>query len=38
MGENKIKLTLIDKTGEVVQAPLNPVERVFTLKADPAKG
>lgn len=35
MGDNKVKLTLIDKDGNNVNAPLNPVERVFTLKADP---
>lgn len=38
MGENKVKLTLVDKSGEIVKSPLNPVERTFTLKADPAKG
>lgn len=38
MGDNKIKLTLIDKAGETVNTPLNPVERVFKLMADPAKG
>ncbi len=37
MGDNKIKLTLIDKDGKTVAAPLNPVERVFTLKADPVE-
>lgn len=36
MGENKVKLTLVDKEGNAVDAPLNPVERTFTLKADPA--
>lgn len=36
MGENKITLTLL-KDGAVVQTPLNPVTRVFTLKADPAE-
>ena len=35
MGDNKVKLTLIDKDGNAVDAPLNPMERVFTLKADP---
>ena len=35
MGDNKIKLTLIDKEGNAVAAPGNPVERVFTLQADP---
>jgi hypothetical protein len=38
MGENKIKLTLIDKDGNAVSTPLNPVERTFTLKEDPAPG
>lgn len=37
MGDNKITLTLIDKDGNAVAAPLNPVERVFTLKEDPAE-
>ncbi len=35
IGDNKIKLTLVDKDGKDVVTPLNPVERVFTLKADP---
>lgn len=34
MGDNKIKLTLVDNEGKAVATPLNPVERVFTLKAD----
>ncbi len=38
IGENKIKLTLVDKDGNPVQTPLNPVERVFTLVDDPAPG
>lgn len=33
MGENKITLTLQDKKGNVVNTPLNPVTRVFTLQA-----
>ena len=37
MGDNKIKLTLIDENGKAVDAPYNPVERVFTLKEDPAE-
>lgn len=37
MGDNKIKLTLVDKDGNAVNTPLNPVERVFTLKEDPAE-
>lgn len=36
MGDNKVKLTLLDKDGNAVNTPLNPVERVFTLKEDPA--
>lgn len=36
MGDNTIKLTLLDKDGNAVQTPLNPVERVFTLQADNA--
>jgi len=36
MGENTVKLTLVDKEGNRVTAPRNPVERKFTLKADPA--
>jgi hypothetical protein len=38
MGDNKVKLTLVDKDGNPVNAPLNPVERVFTLMEDPAPG
>ncbi len=38
MGDNKIKLTLVDKDGNPVNAPLNPVERVFTLVQDPTEG
>ncbi len=38
MGENTIKLTLVDGAGKTVDTPLNPVERTFTLKADPAEG
>jgi len=37
MGENTITLSLIDKNGTVVDAPLNPVSRTFTLVADPAE-
>lgn len=36
MGDNKVKLTLMDADGNRVNAPRNPVERVFTLKEDPA--
>jgi hypothetical protein len=35
IGDNKIKLTLVDKEGVAVDAPNNPVERVFTLAEDP---
>lgn len=35
MGENTVTLTLLDKTGKVVDSPINPVSRTFTLKADP---
>ena len=34
MGDNKITLTLLDKDGNVVETPLNPVTRKFVLKAD----
>lgn len=37
MGDNKIKLTLVDKEGVAIDAPNNPVERVFTLAADPVE-
>jgi hypothetical protein len=37
MGENTIKLTLLDKNGNAVDTPLNPVERTFTLKPDPTE-
>lgn len=36
MGNNTIKLTLLDKDGNVVKTPLNPVNRTFALKEDPA--
>lgn len=36
MGENTIKLSLLDSAGELVDTPLNPVSRTFTLKEDPA--
>lgn len=36
LGDNTIKLTLLDKDGNAVDTPLNPVERTFTLKADTA--
>lgn len=38
MGENTITLTLVDKEGNKVDAPLNPVTRDFELKADPLEG
>lgn len=38
MGDNKVKLTLVDNAGNAIDAPLNPVERVFSLKADPLEG
>jgi hypothetical protein len=37
MGDNTIKLTLLDKDGKPAAVPLNPVERTFTLKEDPAE-
>ncbi len=37
MGDNKIELTLLDKDGKPLATPLNPVERVFTLVADPVE-
>ncbi|MBK9013950.1 MAG: hypothetical protein IPM82_07605 [Saprospiraceae bacterium] len=37
MGDNKIKLTLVDNVGNPVNVPLNPVERVFTLLEDPTE-
>jgi hypothetical protein len=37
MGDNKIKLTLVDNIGNPVNVPLNPVERVFTLLEDPTE-
>ncbi|MFK7808182.1 MAG: phosphopeptide-binding protein [Saprospiraceae bacterium] len=35
MGENTVKLTLVDENGARVNTPLNPVERKFTLAPDP---
>lgn len=35
MGDNKIKLSLVDADGQLLDVPNNPVERVFTLAADP---
>lgn len=38
MGENTVKLTLVDGDGNPVNAPLNPVSRTFTLAEDKAEG
>lgn len=35
MGDNYIALTLKDSEGKALEIPLNPVKRIFTLKADP---
>ena len=37
MGENTIELALVDKAGNLVEAPLNPVSRTFTLSPDPVE-
>lgn len=37
MGENTVTLTLLDKAGNRVNSPINPVSRTFTLKADPVE-
>ncbi len=37
MGENTIELALLNKNGSLVDIPLNPVSRTFTLTADPAE-
>ncbi|MDB4727593.1 hypothetical protein OAF63_02285 [Saprospiraceae bacterium] len=37
MGDNTVKLTLVDGSGNMIDTPLNPVERAFTLAADPAE-
>ena len=37
MGENSITLTLVDKKGNKIDTPMNPVTRNFVLKADPAE-
>jgi len=37
MGENKIKLSLLDSAGVLVNNPFNPVERTFTLQAEPGQ-
>jgi hypothetical protein len=35
-GDNTIKLTLMDSSGQVVNVPLNPVSRTFKLEKTPA--
>lgn len=35
MGEHRCKLSLVDASGVLVQAPLNPVERTFSLQPSP---
>ncbi len=35
-GDNTIKLTLLDKEGQIVNVPLNPVSRTFQLEKSPA--
>ena len=37
MGENTIRLTLLDAEGNPAEVPLNPVTRKFKLEADPAE-
>jgi hypothetical protein len=37
IGENTIKLSLVDGTGALVNVPLNPVSRAFVLQEDPAE-
>jgi hypothetical protein len=37
MGESKVKLELIDKSGAAVKSPFNGMERSFTLKKEPTK-
>ena len=34
-GDNTIKLTLLDSSGQVVNAPLNPVSRTFQIEKNP---
>ena len=38
IGNNTITLTLVDKDGNKVDTPLNPVSRTFKLEADPTEG
>jgi len=37
MGKNKITLSLLDKDGNVVKTPQNPISREFTLAVDPTE-
>lgn len=37
MGEHTLTLSLVDSTGQLVQTPLNPVQRKFILQAEPGK-
>ncbi len=37
MGKNKITLSLMDKDGNLVKAPQNPISREFTLEVDPTE-
>lgn len=37
MGDNEIKLTLVDNDGKTVMTPLNPVSRKFKLEGEPEK-
>lgn len=37
MGENTVELALLNKNGSLLDIPLNPVSRTFTLKADPVE-
>jgi hypothetical protein len=37
LGESKVKLELVDKTGALVKSPFNGKERSFTLKVEPGK-
>lgn len=37
MGDNTITLTLVDKDGNTIDTPLNPVTRTFKLEADPTE-
>jgi hypothetical protein len=34
-GDNTIKLSLLDKDGKLVDAPLNPVSRTFKIEKTP---